>query len=394
MTGNGASSLTTIRGGGVLIGSGADMLLTRSLVARNTITAMGSAEADGAGVYVAGGGSLTAVATTVAENIAAHDDSSAFGGGIFVANTGTVTLRHVTVAGNRAGGGGPAIYNSGKVTIGDSIVGRSAGFGNCAGVLPVARGRNIDWTTSCGFGAGHLNSTDPQLLPLGDHGGPTDSMSLPLGSPAHDAAAACPDDGRDQRGAPAPVGVRCDIGAAELSSDLTVTAQGAQDALQPGAGGTYILRITNNGPDPAPATVLDVTMGGATPTLAPPSAGTCTLVVRCQIGTLARDQGATVTIVARAGDTPVTLSASVESASPDPAPADRADLPALDRQRRPERPRAGVRRRRGPPHHPPRPARPLDQLVLGGWGAAPADPGDGRPRGQHDHAGYLHGPDR
>jgi hypothetical protein len=60
-----------------------------------------------------------------------------------------------------------------------------------------------------------LNNTDPKLGPLADNGGPTPTHAL-IGSPAIDAAdsSSCPS--TDQRGAPRPSGLACDIGAYEL----------------------------------------------------------------------------------------------------------------------------------------------------------------------------------
>jgi hypothetical protein len=159
------------------------------------------------------------------------------------------------------------------------------------------------------------------LLALADHGGPTDSRTLATTSPARDAALACPAGGLDQRGAAAPSGSACDIGAVELSAELGLAVQAAQSEAAPGADVTYIVRVTNGGPDPAPGTVLDLGTGGATPTLASPSAGTCTLQVRCELGTLARGQEVTVTVVARAGATPIAFTANVASGLPDPVAA-------------------------------------------------------------------------
>ncbi len=63
--------------------------------------------------------------------------------------------------------------------------------------------------TPCAAGAFFA---DPGLLPLADHGGPTETMALPAASPAAVVSDHCPE--LDQRGEPR-VG-RCDSGAHEL----------------------------------------------------------------------------------------------------------------------------------------------------------------------------------
>lgn len=324
---NTQTSPANLFGGGLYLSGTANVLLSRSLVANNSITSTGGAS--GAGVYVTSGGTLTAVATTISGNIARSNTGSpgAFGGGVNVGSGAQAVLRHVTVVGNSAPSGSAASYggnllNSGQMTVADSVVASGqATFGaNCNGSV-VAQGRNIDSGTTCAFGAGHLNSTDPQLLPLADHGGPTDSRALSPTSPARDAALACPAGGLDQRGAAAPSGSACDIGAVELSANLGVTVQAAQTDAAPGTDVTYLVRVANAGMDAAPGTVLDITAGGATPTLASASTGTCTLQVRCEVGTLARGQEVTVTVVARAGTSPIAFTATASSGLPDPAAA-------------------------------------------------------------------------
>jgi CSLREA domain-containing protein len=324
---NGLTSPANLSGGGIYVAANGAVTLSRSLVAENTLIST-SGTALGAGIYVASGGVLTAVATTIVRNVAnSQSGSGAYGGGVNVGLGGQAVLRHVTMAGNSSPSGSAAsyggnLYSSGQTVVADSVVASGqATFGaNCSGSI-TAQGRNIDSGTTCAFGAGHLNSTDPQLLPLADHGGPTDSRALSTTSPARDAALACPAGGLDQRGAAAPSGSACDIGAVELSAELGLAVQAAQSEAAPGADVTYIVRVTNGGPDPAPGTVLDLGTGGATPTLASPSAGTCTLQVRCELGTLARGQEVTVTVVARAGATPIAFTANVASGLPDPVAA-------------------------------------------------------------------------
>jgi hypothetical protein len=275
---------------------------------------------------------LTAIASTIAGNTAesqgSTSSSTAFGGGIY--SRGTTTLRHVTLTGNAASAGdspvgGNLYVAAGTTTITDSIVSAgAAGFSpNCAGGEPVEGGRNIDSGTTCKFGAGHLSSTDPQLEPLGNAGGPTDSTTLKATSPARDAALACPDGGLDQRGSGLPAGPGCDIGAIELGADLAVSAAASRADVAPGGDVTYLVKVTNNGGDAAPAVSLDVAAAGSAGiTVASASQGTCTTAARCELGTIPQGATVTATIVARAGATgPIAMSAAAASGLPDPAPA-------------------------------------------------------------------------
>jgi len=83
---------------------------------------------------------------------------------------------------------------------------------NCQGIID--GGNNLSTDASCNFGSTGFNNTDPQLGPLADNGGPTQTMALPATSPAvgrgNDSLAL----GTDQRGLPR-IG-RSDIGAFEV----------------------------------------------------------------------------------------------------------------------------------------------------------------------------------
>ena len=96
-----------------------------------------------------------------------------------------------------------ALFTAGHLAIGNSIV-----AGNFAGNF----GR---WGSVTDLGS-NLTAGDPRLAPLGDFGGPTPTMSLLSGSPAHDTALAATTF-TDQRGRPRPVGPP-DIGAYEADN--------------------------------------------------------------------------------------------------------------------------------------------------------------------------------
>lgn len=150
-------------------------------------------------------------------------------GGALVAHAAT-ELVNVTIAHNTAGFVGGGIAGDGA-TLRNSIVAHNSGGNpwdiqqNCTNEL-ANLGRNLQFpqkTTGnwndyeCLAG---VTAVDPQLLPLGDYGGPTPTLALADGSPAVDAASNC--SAMDQRGygRVAP----CDIGAYELGAGLVVNS--------------------------------------------------------------------------------------------------------------------------------------------------------------------------
>jgi hypothetical protein len=91
--------------------------------------------------------------------------------------------------------------------------------GDCAGAS-LSGHHNIVEDNTCGFSSG----VDPDLAPLGDYGGPTQSMPRFAGSPAIDAGdddicADPPVSGQDQRGVVRPYGKACHIGAVEFTGN-------------------------------------------------------------------------------------------------------------------------------------------------------------------------------
>jgi hypothetical protein len=144
------------------------------------------------------------------------------GGGIATAGTAPMSATHVTLVDNAARNGGDNLStDTGAVMLRATIIAsRAAGSpaSNClygASAL-TSGGFNLDDGTSCGFGPGtDLQGVEPQLAPLANYGGPTQTH-MPLGtSPVLNAVtAACPPPANDQRGM-ARVLNACDIGAVE-----------------------------------------------------------------------------------------------------------------------------------------------------------------------------------
>ncbi|HZQ82901.1 MAG TPA: IPT/TIG domain-containing protein [Gaiellaceae bacterium] len=164
--------------------------------------------------------------STIADNNAAVS-----GGGALLASN--ATLLNDTIAGNAAPTASSVfVYGSADVQATNTIFDGVNGS-NCN--APVyTQGGNITSDTTCwGEGqSGDLIATDPQLGPLEDDGGDTDTLTPRAGSPAIDNGkdSACPEE--DQIGTQRPQGPDCDTGSVEVvqtqtTATLTVTTSGA-----------------------------------------------------------------------------------------------------------------------------------------------------------------------
>jgi hypothetical protein len=175
------------------------------------------------------GGSATLINCSISGNSAGSS-----GGGVYN-DAGSTTLINCTVSGNSSAGVGGGVENvSGTVIVGNTILAENAAsssgpdaFGNFA-----SQGNNLIGATDGSFGwaSSDLTGTiveplDPLLAPMGNDGGPTQTMALLPGSPAIDAGnnALVPAGiTTDQRGFPRIVNGIVDIGAFE-SSGFTVS---------------------------------------------------------------------------------------------------------------------------------------------------------------------------
>ena len=209
LTGNSATSF-----GAGAIDNSSSLTLLRCTFSGNTGNTFG-----GAIHHNTAGSTLSLTHCTFSGNTA----TTAGGGAIFM-NAGTATLTHCTLAGNTAssGDGGGAIRQSGgTLTLTHSIVAANtagtnadirctAGTTTATGVNLIGNltGSNLTEGTTVLVGA-------PLLAPLGNYGGPTQTMALLPGSPARNAATGSSIT-TDQRGFPI-VGVP-DIGAYEAGT--------------------------------------------------------------------------------------------------------------------------------------------------------------------------------
>ena len=157
---------------------------------------------------------------------------------------GTATLTNCTVSGNSASGNGGGLDNvSGTVTLGNTIVAGNTATTSGPDVFGTftSQGHNLIGKTdgSSGWVSSDLTGTiaqplNPLLAPLGNYGGPTQTMALLPGSPAIDAGnnALIPVGvTTDQRGLSRIVDRVVDIGAFESSGfTITVTSGSGQSA--------------------------------------------------------------------------------------------------------------------------------------------------------------------
>jgi CSLREA domain-containing protein len=175
-------------------------------------------------------GTLTLTNCTVSGN-AANTSPSFFssggsGGGVYN-YLGTATLTDCTVSGNSASKGGGLSTSKGTTTLANTIVAANtaASGPDVAGVV-VSNGSNLIGATdgSSGWVSADLTGTSAHLLnaelaPLGDYGGPTQTMPELYGSPAIGAGnVGLVPAGvtTDQRGQARFLGGKVDIGAYEL----------------------------------------------------------------------------------------------------------------------------------------------------------------------------------
>ena len=210
-----------------------------------------SGNSAGSGGGICNLGTLTAASSTFSGNSAAAD-----GGGIF-ANSNQ-TLVDTIIAGNTTAGGGPDIY--GNVTAQYCLV-EDAGS---------TYGNNVTSTLA----NGNKDFLVPDLGPLADNGGPTETMALLSGSPALNAGSVSLLEGlaTDQRGESRTLDGATDMGAYEHSDPNLSTIVGQPldvSAPSPLTDGSLVLPLDAagltyvSGANAKPIVAADVSLCGS-----------------------------------------------------------------------------------------------------------------------------------
>jgi hypothetical protein len=168
------------------------------------------------------GGTLNVTNSTLSGNISNTNEA----GGIWNSNSGTTTLLNTTIFNNRSRLVGGGVWNqSGTVQVKNSIIAGNTSTNTISQDVSggfTSQGNNLigDTDGSAGFGGSDLTGTgaaprNPQLSPLGDYGGPTQTNPPLPGSPAIDAGNNAGAPAADQRGIARPFGPAVDIGSVE-----------------------------------------------------------------------------------------------------------------------------------------------------------------------------------
>jgi CSLREA domain-containing protein len=203
---------STFSGNYARSGAGIDMIGSGTV--RRSTFAGNRADDEGAGIDNKGG-TLAVSNSTFAGNTT----SIPYGGpGGAIANSGTLTLKSSTLFGNAAPEGA-GIANDGSATLNNTMIAGSQG-GNCSGTFDASSTSNLSDDPTCGPGFLQVGLADLNLGPLGDNGGPTQTIALGPGSVAIDAGDNTAAAGliTDQRGSGFPriVNGRVDVGAFEV----------------------------------------------------------------------------------------------------------------------------------------------------------------------------------
>jgi hypothetical protein len=208
---------------GVARGIGGGIYNSGILMVTNSTVSGNGAFVDGGGIYNEYGTANLFNATITNNQADANFDGSGVGGGVFnsTSTNATFNFQNTILAGNFETVGMPAAPPINTIFV--------PAPGECAGTIN-STGSNLITIADCTVSGSAPILGDPNLGPLQDNGGPTQTHALLSGSPAIDAGnpGGCRDEfgallTTDQRGFNRPA-LGCDIGAFELQQATGVVA--------------------------------------------------------------------------------------------------------------------------------------------------------------------------
>ncbi|MEM7801434.1 MAG: choice-of-anchor D domain-containing protein [Chloroflexota bacterium] len=223
-----------------------------AVYARSELSMIDTTIENNQALRLGGGIFIFDAATAEISNTTIYSNTGDEGGAIF--NDGAMTLNNVTISGNTAETGGGiktgllsnTTLNNVTITENEATVTGAGGIDNdntlnMTNTLIANSITGADCDTDDGTLATNTNNLvedntctpavngDPNLEPLADNGGATQTHALPTGSIAIDAGTTtCLP--TDQRGVLRPVGIACDIGAFEyqILPEMIVSANGLE----------------------------------------------------------------------------------------------------------------------------------------------------------------------
>jgi hypothetical protein len=244
---------------------------------------------------------------TMTDSTVSNNDGAAGGG---IANDGgTEIITSSTVSGNSAehrGDGGGIDNTSGTVDLAATIVTDSTVGSDCSGTI-TDDSYNLDSDGTCGLSATHhsLSDVKPDLGPLQNNGGPTETEAPAGGSPVlnqipvgtmGNGVTLCP--GTDQRGVSRPQGTACDMGAVELTpsaraitSPSSATAvEGVSFSFTVTTAGAPLPTLTEKGKLPKRVKFIKNSNGTATISGKPKTTGVYHLTIKATFGSGATEE--------------------------------------------------------------------------------------------------------
>ncbi len=251
---------------------------------------------------------------TITDSTISGNSAQVNGGGIFNQENAMLTLADCTVSGNSAQSDGGGIYNaSGTATLGNTIVAANTCTGSPDADISGAATANyclIGNATGATFSsssANNITGVDPLLGPLGNYGGPTETIPLLPGSPAIGAADPASSTAQDQRGITRDA--KPDIGAFE-SQGFTISISGGNNQQTPIGtqfANPLAVEVTSNFGEP---------VTGGQVTFTPPATG-ASATFSGGSNTATIDSGGSAQVVATANDTlgPYTVGAAAVGAT-------------------------------------------------------------------------------